>query len=96
MILPGDDYNHLDLPTFGFQSGYQKVTKVFVGGFNRFYIKIAEDFSLFCEFFCLDPDDLSALDQFYQFKQLAKIINGFSLQQLTKMVVLGWRLPGDW
>ena len=96
MTDQGNNYNHLDQENFGFQSESQKATKVFVGGLNRFYLKIAEDFFLFCEFSCLDPTDLSTLAQFYRFKQLAKIINEFPLQLLTKMIELGWKLPGDW
>ncbi|MBO3459782.1 hypothetical protein G7B40_011140 [Aetokthonos hydrillicola Thurmond2011] len=86
-----NDYNRVDQSVTYFNSGAEKVTKAFVSGFNGFYLKICEDFDLFCEFFTLDPTDPSALQKFYQFKQLAKIINQFSLQELISMISWGWK-----
>jgi hypothetical protein len=88
---PYNDYNCVEQSVSCYNSGAEKVTKAFVSGFNGFYLKICEDFDLFCEFFNLDPTDPSALHKFYQFKELAKIINQFSLQELVSMINWGWR-----
>jgi len=90
-LSQGNAYLDVNQSVFGIDCESEKVTKAFVSGFNTFYCKISEDFDLFCEFFGLDPTESSDLDKFYQFKQLAKIINKFSLQELVTMIDSGRR-----
>ncbi|NWF62589.1 MAG: hypothetical protein HXY43_25985 [Fischerella sp.] len=93
MFEQGDFDYHLDKS--GFESEAQKTAKAFISGVNRFYIKIIGEFSLFCEFFCLDPTDPTSFEKFYQFVQLARAINNIDLEELTQMIDAGWKLGND-
>jgi hypothetical protein len=73
----------------------QSNTKDFVSGINRFYIRIAGNFYIFCDFFNLDPTDYKSEDKFLQFQEFIKTINNFTLEELENMIQAGWRLLDD-
>ncbi|GEM_PF-1579101 len=89
----GDFYYEKNKPLVSCEA--EKNSRAFVSGINRFFIRIAGSYYIFCDFFGLDPTDEKSEDKFRHFQQLAHTINKFSLEELAQMIGAGWRLLDD-